>query len=226
MKVLFRWRTLWVLGCVLAWARPSVAGDFFSLSEKLYASHGVVEIYVPVEGKVPKNWPNKTYDPRGWGFPDVLVGKASAERRRLWPVDATESLSGVDPTKSFLFSGGSRCWWKAHQKGGLRSLVFVDAQGNAVRFGVEHERGRYTDLNPAYEELIAAITWFFSNRDNLTTARALLHEKQKNPYLLMVGGAVLMTHGGHTDLEKHIGGADSALYKRIHQAPDDTSFCR
>ena len=68
-------------------------------------------------------------------------------------VDATTLDNG--------FTSGGACWWRAHDSGAVRVLVFADRSGpaGAARglYGVEGDQGMLTDLNPSFDSLIAAV---------------------------------------------------------------------
>lgn len=139
----------------------SEAGPRVTLAEKVFKAEAVVEVRLPLDLPIPKQWPNKVYDPKGLAFPNLLFDRAMKGRTverviKAPPNGKTPAL----PKQIYVFSISSPCWWKAHQAGGLRSLVFLksDKKGRYEDSGgVEHERGQYSDLNPDYEPLLRAI---------------------------------------------------------------------
>lgn len=137
------------------------AGPRLTMAEKVFQAENILELTLPLDIPIPKTWPNKRYDPKGLAFPTPLFERAMKGMKvervlKPLPNGKTPQL----PKQVYVFSIGSPCWWKAHEQGSLRSLVFLkgDAKG---RFedsgGVEHEQGLYSDLNPDYERLVQAI---------------------------------------------------------------------
>lgn len=204
---------------------PVLGGEHFQLGEKVHSADLVVEVYVTVHGDIPSHWPNTAYDPQGWAFPEGLVHKSQAEQRRVFRRPGVEVGPLPSPSQAFLFSRSSRCWWTAHARGGLRALVFLNAEGNPVPFGVEHEWGRYTDLNPDYEEVVEAVKWSLEYRESLEPIKATL-QTTESPYLLTVAAKALHNLEGMAAVTAALGGEDSARFKAAHRPPSEPAICR
>jgi hypothetical protein len=139
------------------------AGEMLSLHEKLQRSELILEVRLPLTQPIPERWPNRTYDPQGHGFPGALVEAArqAATIERVLKTSPEAGQAPELPATLHVFASNTPCWWKAHERGGLRTLVFLRREaGGAWQqvAGVEHESGLYSDLNPDYELLVAAIT--------------------------------------------------------------------
>ncbi len=216
------------MGLVLGLCVPSAqAGPMYSLGEKLQHAAAVQEFYVPIAGEIPEDWPNESDDPEVGAFPDSLV-KVKKENTRLCRVfrrEGAETTPLMDASEVSVFSSSSRCWRKARQRGGLHTLVFVDAKGQRTPQGVEHERGRYTDLNPAYSQLIEAIEWSLANREDAAAARQVLTPEQTNPYLLLAAAASLQNLEGIEALSEVLGDHDGDFGERTRIPPADAGFC-
>ncbi|MFZ5480531.1 MAG: hypothetical protein ACOZNI_27460 [Myxococcota bacterium] len=133
--------------CVTA----ALAGEMWGADGKIARADLVVEVQYTVKGEIPPKWPNKTYDPLGWGFPDHLSDAAKRD------AVVTRTLVGQGPPPSLepYLTSSSACWWKARERGSIRILLFF-ANG-APLLGVEMDRGGWTDLNPEYEALVTAV---------------------------------------------------------------------
>jgi len=137
------------------------AGPRVAMAEKVFKAEAIVEVRLPLDLPIPKQWPNKGYDPKGLAFPNPLFDRAMKGMKieRLLKAPPSGKPPAL-PKQIYVFSIGSPCWWKAHQHGSLRSLVFLRSDKKG-RFedsgGVEHEDGRYSDLNPDYEGMVRAI---------------------------------------------------------------------
>lgn len=147
---------------------PAHAGDWVPLAEKVAQATQAFVVRYPVTGAIPKSWPNTTWDPRGWGFPDALsdAARAAATIERVVRDDGRGApvAAQLDPG----FTSGGACWWKAHARGGLRVLVLTDRGGPGATartiFGVEADQGLLTELNPRFDALVAAVEEAFDWR--------------------------------------------------------------
>ncbi len=148
---------LWAVGAGV----PAEAGERLTLEDKVFQADSIVEVVLPLDQPIPKSWPNKTYDPKRAAFPHQLHSRAmkQAKVERVLKVPKTGKPPTL-PKQYAVFSIGSPCWWKAHAKGGLRTLVFLrlDRKGRHADLAeAEHETGLYSDLNPDYELMVRAI---------------------------------------------------------------------
>ncbi|MFM8552100.1 MAG: hypothetical protein ACKOCD_07290 [Nitrospiraceae bacterium] len=155
---------------MLLLATPPVAfgeGLRLTLAEKVFQAESIVEVRLPLDQPVPKHQPAKTHDPKSQAFPRSLfvqAMKGATVERVLKPLPG--GTQPPLPKQIYVFAIQSPCWWNAHQRGSLRTLVFLkhDAKGRYEDSGgVEHEQGLYSDLNPDYAQLVKAIqevtTW-------------------------------------------------------------------
>lgn len=184
------------------------AGEEISLGEKVFTADAVVEIELSFQKPIPKNWKNRTYNPAGWAFPDHLADEALSKAvvsRVLFSTVAPERI--ILPKRLFVFSSASPCWWRAHAKKSVRSLVFLKRDDTGAwnqDFGVEHETGHYSNLNPSYELLLTAIQearlWTEERTQALDVdarwqpQRRILLESA-NPYMQILAVAFLERHG-------------------------------
>jgi hypothetical protein len=139
----------------------ALAGEWLSLEQKLGGADAVLEVRLPLGQPIPERWPSQKYDPKGWAFPEELIQRAQASAEVLRVLAPAEGEAPATlPAPLPVFSAASPCWWKAHERGAVRSLLFLRDTG-AGRwqpvFGVEHDAGLYSDLNPDYERLASAI---------------------------------------------------------------------
>ncbi len=188
------------------------AGDSLTAFEKIRRADLVLELRVPVEGEIPASWPNQGYDPAGWAFPDSLrpTDAGAVEVTRVLVGEAPEVLS--EPARFYVFSGGSACWWLAHQRGGLRTLVFLERDGDSWRqvFGTEGEWGAYTDLSPGYDALAAALTragGWGDERAQAVDAAAMWQDQRAalagdDPYLRVLARDFLLAHDAAAVLDE------------------------
>lgn len=185
------------------------AGEEISLGEKVFTADAIVEIELSFRKPIPRNWKNKTYNPTGWAFPGQLANDALSNAVVSRVIFATVSPDKITlPSRPFVFAITSPCWWQAHENKSVRSLVFLKRDENGTWkqfFGVEHETGRYSNLNPSYELLVTAIqearAWpeermHAVHADALwQTQRSILRESS-NPYQQVLAVAFLEGHGG------------------------------
>jgi len=197
----------------------------YSLGEKLKDAVAVFEFYVPVAGELPADAPGEVRDSERRKFPHSLVEQDDVRLCRVFRRDPAVPPPLVDASGVSVFSRGSRCWWRAHERGGIHTLVFVDAEGKRTPQGVEHERGRYTDLNPDYSQLIEAIEWSLANREDAAAAGEVLVPEQTNPYLLLAAGASLRALEASETQEEGSVDLEADLEDRTRIPPDDTGFC-
>lgn len=197
------------------------AGDALAPYDKLARADLVLEVRLPVAGAIPAEWPNQVYDPQGWAFPDALVaaGREGAEVTRV--VVGAGGIGALPAAGSFhVFGSGSACWWLAHQRGGLRTLVFLeqgDDGGFHQIFGTEQEWGGFTDLDPGYEALVAALGRADAWTDERASAVAapMLWQDQRaalvadDPYLLVLARDFLLAHQAASVLDEAWGAAGS-----------------
>jgi len=184
----------------------AMAGESLSPSDKLARSELVLEVRVPVVGAIPASWPNQAYDPQGWAFPDDLVtaGREAAEITRV--VAGDEGLGALPEPGSFhVFPSTSACWWLAHQRGELRTLVFLERleDGSLQQvMGTEHSWGGYSNLEPSYDALVSALgraKGWSDERATAVDAAALWQDQrqaltQDDPYLLVLARDFLVAH--------------------------------
>jgi len=131
------------------------------MADKVFKAESILEVQLPLDQPIPKHWPSQTYDPKGQAFPKLLFERAMKRvtvERVLKPLQ--DGQAPPLPKQIYVFAIQSPCWWKAHQQGSVRSLVFFKRDGRG-RYedagGVEHEQGFYSDLNPYYPQLVKAI---------------------------------------------------------------------
>lgn len=228
-----------LLPLVLSFPSFAVAGEEQSLSHKLFQAEQVVEVRMPVAGTVPESWPNKVYDPQGWAFPDSLASEARGKVELARVVVAPPGGEQTNlPASLHLFASDSRCWWAAHARGEVRALVFLERQGEAARqvFGVELERGAYSDFNPHYDDLVAAVqraaAWT-DERTRAVAAGALWQDQRQalvsaNAHERMLARDFLLAHDGATVLDEVWGAAgtpERASNEAAARWPDDASGC-
>ncbi len=194
----------------------ALAGDSIAPYTKLSRAAVVIEVHLPLEGTIPESWPNQGYAPQGWAFPDELVtaGRGKAEITRV--VVGSAEVATV-PEGFHVFGSGSPCWWLAHRRGGLRTLVFLEADGEGWRpvFGVEHEWGGYTDLHPGYDALVAALgragAWT-DERAAAVDAAALWQDQRaalvgEDPFAMVLARDFLLAHDAAAVLDEAWGAA-------------------
>ena len=196
----------------------AIAGDIVPLAEKVFRADVIVEVQLTFDRPIPKNWPNRTYTPAGMGFPDALIRRAislAAVSRVL--ASSIDSARIRIPQSCHVFSSGSRCWWNAHRRKSLRVLLFFAASSDGQLrqiVGVEYETGQYSDLNPEYEALVAAVRaarQWPEERMRAVDASQLWQEQRtvlrahSNPYAVDLVIAFLRVHQGETVINKEIG---------------------
>lgn len=190
---------------LLALAPSTRAGESLSLHDKLARSALVLEVRLPVSGAIPSEWPNQHYDPQGWGFPDSLVvaGRAQATVTRV--VVGAGGIGALPQPQDFhVFGSASACWWLAHQRGGLRTLVFLERDGDGWKqvLGTEQEWGGYTDLEPRYDQLVEALStasgWTDERAQGVAPESLWQDQRQAlvgdDPYLLLLAREFLLIH--------------------------------
>jgi len=218
----------------------AMAGESLSPSDKLTRSELVLEVRLPVVGAIPASWPNQAYDPQGWAFPDALVttGREGAEITRV--VVGAGGIGTLPAPGSFhIFGSGSACWWLAHQRGGLRSLVFLEQRDDGSFhqiFGTEQEWGGFTDLEPGYEALVAALDRADTWNDERASAVAVPMRWQDqraalvsdDPYLLVLARDFLLAQQAASVLDE-VWGAAGSQERRAWDAkatwPHDPGSC-
>lgn len=223
----------WHIGILLSFLLllstvPAVGGDVRSLGEKVFSATLVVEIRMTVKGKIPKSWPNKRYDPAGRAFPDAILSKALKSRKIVHAFTPGVAPGALFlPTAPYIFSSGSPCWWDAHRRGSLRVLLFFrkNPDGSFTQIaGVEHETGQFSDLNPDYDRLIAAVTEAVTWSDERMRAvpPESLWQKQRaalrahdNPYLQMLAAQYLREHQGEEAVREAWGNEPEATERAL-----------
>lgn len=227
---------------LLLCATPTAAhaGESLGLYDKLARSALVIELRVPLDQPVPESWPNQGYDPQGFAFPDALV---AVGRERATVERALVGAGGMGklpvPEQPWVFSSSSTCWWLAHQRGSVRSLLFLERGGPSgwqQVYGVEHEWGAYSDLNPDYDALVAAITrasaWT-DERVQAVDAAALWQDQRQalasdDPYLLGLARDFLLAHEASAVLDE-VWGAPGTPERAAHEAaarwPEHHGWC-
>ncbi len=211
------------------------AGEWLSLGDKVFLSDQILEYEIVFDQAIPDHWPNKSYDRRGYAFPDSLLRKALASASLVSTLANFEQPKEPPrlPERIWVFSVGSPCWWKAHEKGRLRTLGFYRKSNSgkpAGFFGVEHETGMFTDLNPAYPELLEAITQARSWTEERMRAvapemlwegqREILRES-KNPYLLALAVRFLEDHDAREAVDRAWGKAGTPEREAHEKLADD-----
>lgn len=181
----------------------ALAGDWLALPEKLAQADAVVEVSLSVAGEVPASWPNRGYEPRGWGFPDALSRAALAGLKVTRVIKGEpEVLTSLPVSQPWLFGSSSACWWAAHERGQVRSLVFLQRRGDGwvQVYGVEHGWGAYSDLNARYPQLVEALAQAaaWSEVDPAVATSALASD---DPYLLELARAWVLAHGGEAAID-------------------------
>lgn len=193
-------------GGALLLASPSlVFGDGavrLSLADKVFQAESIVEVRLPLDQPIPKHAPSQTYDPQGRAFPRALFDRAMKDatiERVLKPLPGGTPPSL--PKQIYVFAIQSPCWWKAHQKGSLRSLIFLkrDAKGRYEDSGgVEHEQGLYSDVNPDYGQLVKAIqdvtSWTQEAGPRALAAQHKILTASHDPYQLYLTVKFLYRH--------------------------------
>jgi hypothetical protein len=209
---------LTLFGCV---ASSTHAGEQLTLSQKVFDSDVILEVRLPLDQPIPEKWPTKKYDPKSRGFPEALIKKAqqSATVERVLRSGSSEPAPTV-PENLYVFSSSSPCWWKAHERGAVRTLVFLKRFTDKTRAiaGVEHETGLYTDLNPNYEDLVTAIqqagAWPEERMravgaEMLWPAEREVLKSSKSPYLLNLAVEFLRTHDASNVIDEIWGASGS-----------------
>ncbi|MBI3184509.1 MAG: hypothetical protein HYZ28_20425 [Myxococcales bacterium] len=185
-------------------AGAALAGERFSLADKVAQAEVVVEVRMRVKG-----------------------GSAQLEKveRVLHPQGEAPKL----PSKVFLFSRGSPCWKKAKAKGSVRALVFfAREQSGALRqlSGVEQEDGRTSELSPGYEKLSEAVTrakGWVEERMRAVPAQMLWRDQrsalssQDNPALAYLAAAFLRSKDSASVLDEEWGFAGTEA-RKAHEA--------
>lgn len=208
----------------------ALAGEQFSAGQLSSRADTLVEVRLVLDERLPESWPNRTYDPTGWGFPGAIVDRA-------WTSATATVLAGPEVTldRAHVYSSSSRCWWKAHERGEVRALVFVERGGRQV-VGVEVERGRFSDLNPDYDALkgalVRAVAWT-DERMAALDASALWQDQRAallgEAHLRAVARDWLREHGGDSVLDEVWGapGSDSRIrHEAAAEVPSDSEICR
>jgi hypothetical protein len=195
------------LSLVLVASGPQAqAGESLSAYQKLTRSTLVIELMLPVQGAIPAEWPNQGYDPVGWAFPDTIVAsalQAATVERILVGAGGLGKLPV--PEHPHIFGSASACWWLAHQRGSVRSLLFLERGGEAgwrQVLGVEQEWGGYSDLNSDYDALVAAIaraSAWTDERPHAVSDQAMWQDQRAalagdDPYLLVLARDFLLAH--------------------------------
>ncbi|MEW6542743.1 MAG: hypothetical protein AB1411_03935 [Nitrospirota bacterium] len=182
-------------------AAAAEGGEQLSLGERVFGADSIVEARLPLHAPIPKRWPNQTYDPKGWAFPKELIDQALKGARIERVLKAPSSGKPVLPAQPYIFSIGSPCWWMSHERGEVRSLFFLRRDGRGrwrELAGVEQEQGLYSDLNPAYEDLVAAIKivagWPAQAPEEARESQRRLLNASHNPYLLHLASLYLTKH--------------------------------
>lgn len=170
---------------------PAVFGEGvrLTLAEKVFQADSIVEVRLPLTQPLPKSLSGKA-DQRQ-AFPRPLFEQAmkgATIERVLKPLPSGKPVPL--PKQIYVFAIQSPCWWKAHQQGSLRSLVFLkrDAKGRYEDSGgIEHEQGFYSDLNRDYAQLVKAIqevaAWNAEGADERATQQKVLTASH-DPYQL------------------------------------------
>jgi hypothetical protein len=221
---------------LLALQPSALAGDELSLHAKLDRAVLVMELRLPMSQPVPESWPNQGYDPAGWAFPQALIDRArqGAQLQRLLWGGGGLGHPPV-PEQPWVFGSSSACWWEAQERGSVRSLVFTDREGAQI-YGVEHGWGSYSDLNPRYEELVAAITrsvGWDDERPRAVAPEALWLDQraaltEDNPYLLVLTRDFLLAHGAAEVLGQvwgPTGSPERAAREAAATWPEDKTLC-
>jgi hypothetical protein len=227
---------------LLLCATPSLAwaGESLSLYDKLARSALVIELRVPLDEPLPESWPNQGYDPQGLAFPDQLVaaGRERATVERVL-VGAGDLVKLPVPEQPWVFGSASACWWLAHQRGAVRSLLFLQRGGPSgwqQVYGVEHEWGTYSDLNADYDLLVVAITrasGWVDERARAVDAAVLWQDQRQalagdDPYLLGLTREFLLAHDAGEVLDEVWGAPGTpgrASREAAAQWPEDHGRC-
>lgn len=195
-----------LVGGALLLASPSlVFGEGavrLTLADKVFQAESIVEVRLPLDQPIPKHAPSQASDPQGQVFPRALFDRAMKEatiERVLKPLPGGKPPSL--PKQIYVFAIQSPCWWKAHQKGSLRSLIFLkrDAKGRYDDSGgIEHEQGLYSDVNPDYGQLVKAIqdvtSWTSEAGPGALAAQHKILTASHDPYQLYLTVRFLDRH--------------------------------
>ena len=144
---------------LLAGLREAEAGDSFGIPVRIACADAVVELTLVFDRPIPSNWRLI-----GERFPPALAVRAKRTAKVTTVagplVDA--GLIRWDPAHRELYDRG---WWRVHQKGRARMLLFLHRTGDGHRAG----DGRWTPLlvgvngyptdvtDPKFEEHLALV---------------------------------------------------------------------
>jgi hypothetical protein len=138
------------------------ACDRSALADQVFSDGKIYLVQIPLDRPIPVYWRDKSYNPDGWGFPPDLIRRARLRAVSLQVLKGSEITDrSLDLTSSFeVFEANSRCWWLGHAKGALKLIVFLrpGARGAVLQpCGPEWDLGVYSDLNPDFDRIVAAI---------------------------------------------------------------------
>jgi hypothetical protein len=206
---------------------PAFAGDIVPLGEKTFSADVIIELRLVFDRQIPRNWPIKSYAPLGRGFPDALIARATQGATIIQIIKGDSSITRKDlPRNIFVFSSGSPCWWRAHKDKAMRTMLFFRKSGTGAYrqiFGVEYETGQYSDVNPRYHDLVAAVRSALEWREErmravpvsqLWPAQRSILRSSANPYEIDLAVWFLRNHQSADVVGEMWNGSGSELYRR------------
>jgi hypothetical protein len=207
-------------------AAKASAGEMLSLEDKAFGADVILEARLPLDEPIPKKWPDQKYDPKGQGFPDALLASArkKATVERLLKSRSPDDKPAL-PEGLYVFSGNSPCWWKAHERKDVRTVLFFrqNPDGTLQQIaGVEQDSGLYSDLSPRYAALLAALekaSGWHEERMRAVAAEMLWPDeraalKSDEPYLMHLAAAFLRAHDSAAVLDEVWGAPGSEPRKQ------------
>jgi hypothetical protein len=187
------------------------------IGQKIFHADFILEVELRFVEPVSGGYPADSLDQRNFKFPPYQINAAMRTLDIIEYLKPSRELTGIVlPPYIHLFNPNSPCWWDAHQKGTLRTLVFFREKSDGTLehlAGDEQEWGHYTTLNPDYDLLKAAVvkgtSWDEADAFGTSTPGdysaqvAALHEAG-NPYLQLTAAEYLRRNGQQQLLEKEI----------------------
>lgn len=145
-----------LLVLVALWCVPAAAGQPVAFEKKVLEADLIVEFELPFDAQAMKA-PSK-------GANAVMAsGPMGAALARARVVRVIHPAGGTAPAKlptlRFVASGADGCLELAAKRGTVRALGFFKKKGAAwvQLFGIEQQLPAYTDLDPAWPQLLADV---------------------------------------------------------------------